>query len=113
MASTLLIPTALRAFTDGQGKVTLEGHTVGQLVAALAARYPDIQPHLYDDAGALRSFINLYVGEHNIKTTGGLETPVAMGRKCCWFPPLPVASGRRYEQTEHYPGRPSVGADAC
>ena len=37
MASTLLIPTALRAFTDGQGKVTLEGHTVGQLVAALAA----------------------------------------------------------------------------
>ena len=94
MASTLLIPTALRAFTDGQGKVTLEGHTVGQLVAALAARYPDIQPHLYDDAGALRSFINLYVGEHNIKT-------------------LPVASGRRYEQTEHYPGRPSVGADAC
>ncbi|ELX9620778.1 MoaD/ThiS family protein [Klebsiella variicola] len=94
MASTLLIPTALRAFTDGQGKVTLEGHTVGQLVAALAARYPDVQPHLYDDAGALRSFINLYVGEHNIKTTGGLETPVSDGAEVLLVPAIAGGVGK-------------------
>ena len=88
MASTLLIPTALRAFTDGQGKVILEGHTVGQLVAALAERFPDIQPHLYDDTGALRSFINLYVGENNIKTTGGLETPVSDGAEVLLVPAI-------------------------
>ena len=103
MASTLLIPTALRAFTDGQGKI-LEGHTVGQLVAALAERFPRHSAALYDDTGALRSFINLYGERTTLKPPAGWRLRLAMGRKCCWFPPLPAASGRRYEQTEHYPG---------
>lgn len=94
MASTLLIPTALRAFTDGQGKVTLEGHTVGQLVAALAERFPDIQQHLYDDTGELRSFINLYVGENNIKTTGGLETPIGEGTEVLLVPAIAGGVGK-------------------
>lgn len=94
MASTLLIPTALRAFTDGQGKVPLEGHTVGQLVAALSERFPDIQQHLYDDTGALRSFINLYVGENNIKTTGGLETPVRDGTEVLLVPAIAGGVGK-------------------
>ncbi|MCS5881318.1 MoaD/ThiS family protein [Klebsiella variicola subsp. variicola] len=94
--------------------MTLEGHTVGQLVAALAARYPDIQPHLYDDAGALRSFINLYVGEHNIKTTGGLETPVSDGAEVLLVPAIAGGVGKAMvSRPRHYPGRPSVGADAC
>ena len=94
MASTLLIPTALRAFTDGQGKVTLEGHTVGQLVAALAERFPDIQQHLYDDTGELRSFINLYVGENNITTTGGLETPIGEGAEVLLVPAIAGGVGK-------------------
>ena len=94
MASTLLIPTALRAFTDGQGKVSLEGQTVGQLVTALAERFPDIQQHLYDDTGALRSFINLYVGENNIKTTGGLDTPVSEGAEVLLVPAIAGGLGK-------------------
>jgi len=93
MAATLFIPTALRAFTDGQGKVSLEGNTVGQLIAALAERYPDIQQHLYDDVGELRSFINLYVGENNIKTTGGLATPIADGTEVLLVPAIAGGSG--------------------
>ncbi|MCW2486062.1 MoaD/ThiS family protein [Candidatus Symbiopectobacterium sp. NZEC127] len=88
MAATLLIPTALRAFTEGQGKVSLEGSTVGELVAALATRYPDIQQHLYDDAGELRAFINLYVGDTNIKHSGGLATPINPGDEVLLVPAI-------------------------
>ncbi|WP_416261698.1 MoaD/ThiS family protein [Gibbsiella quercinecans] len=95
MAATLLIPTALRAFTDGQGKVSLEGETVGQLVTALATRYPDIHQHLYEDDGSLRSFINLYVGETNIKTTGGLDTPVKNGDDVILVPAIAGGAGAR------------------
>ncbi|KFX20102.1 MoaD/ThiS family protein [Pectobacterium betavasculorum] len=93
MVVTLLIPTALRAFTDGQGKVSLEGETVGQLVAALAASYPDIHQHLYEENGSLRAFINLYVGETNIKTTGGLDTPVKSGDEVLLVPAIAGGAG--------------------
>jgi molybdopterin converting factor small subunit len=75
--ANLLIPTALRAFTDGKSEAALAGDTVGALLEAFAAQYPDIRTHLYDDAGAPRSFINIYVGETNIKNAGGLDTPLA------------------------------------
>jgi len=93
MAATLFIPTALRVFTDGQGKISLQGNTVGELIAALAGRYPDISQHLYDDTGELRSFINLYVGETNIRTSGGLSTPVGEGVEVLLVPAIAGGSG--------------------
>ncbi len=93
MAATLLIPTALRAFTDGQGKISLPSTTVGELIAALAQQYPDIAPHLYDEDGSLRSFINLYVGEDNIKGTGGLDTPVKEGGEVLLVPAIAGGAG--------------------
>jgi molybdopterin converting factor small subunit len=79
MAVTILIPTALRAFTDRKAEVPAEGATVGAALADFSARYPDIHQHLYDESGALRSFVNVYVGDVSIKNTGGLDTPVADG----------------------------------
>ncbi|ARU94492.1 MoaD/ThiS family protein [Tatumella citrea] len=93
MAATLFIPTALRVFTDGQGKISLQGNTVGELIAALAGRYPDISQHLYDDTGELRSFINLYVGETNIRSSGGLSTPVGDGAEVLLVPAIAGGSG--------------------
>lgn len=93
MTATLLIPTALRAFTDGQSKVNLAGDTVGQLISALAEQYPDLRQHLYEEDGKLRSFINLYVGENNIKTTGGLDTPVADGGEVLLVPAIAGGAG--------------------
>lgn len=95
MAATLLIPTALRAFTDGQGKLELDGETVEQLLQALVSRYPDLQPHLYDEAGALRAYINLFVNEQNIRTTGGLATPVAAGAEVFLVPAIAGGTGVR------------------
>jgi adenylyltransferase/sulfurtransferase len=78
MAVTIQIPTALRAFTDRRAEVTAEGATVGEAVGAFAEAYPDIKQHLYQD-GELRSFINIFVGETNIKKLEGLNTKVSAG----------------------------------
>lgn len=86
--ASLLIPTALRGFTDGNSELRLEGETAGALVRALAELYPDIRQHLYDEGGELRSYVNIYVGENNIKNTGGLDTPVTEGASVMLVPAI-------------------------
>ncbi|MDR2124855.1 MAG: MoaD/ThiS family protein [Desulfovibrio sp.] len=93
MAVTLLIPSALRSFTDRQATVRVEANTVGEALAALTDSYPDIRRHLYDDDNALRPFVNLYLGETNIKTTGGTATPLKDGDEVTLVPS--IAGGRR------------------
>ncbi|MDR2819973.1 MAG: MoaD/ThiS family protein [Desulfovibrio sp.] len=88
MAVTILIPTALRAFTDRKAEVEVEGGTAGEAIAAFAGAYPDIRNHLYDDGGNLRSFINIYVGEKNVKNASGLETPVPDGETVMIVPAI-------------------------
>jgi adenylyltransferase/sulfurtransferase len=87
MAVNMLIPTALRTFTDRASEVSVEGSTVGEAVAALAEKYPDIKQHLYKE-GELRSFINIFVGETNIKTLQGLATPVAPNAQIMLVPAI-------------------------
>ncbi|MDR2392720.1 MAG: MoaD/ThiS family protein [Treponema sp.] len=80
MAVTIQIPTALRSFTDRQGEVQVAASTVGGAIAALAQSYPDLTQHLYQEGGReLRSFINVFVGDTNIKKLTGLDTPVPEG----------------------------------
>jgi molybdopterin converting factor small subunit len=88
MSITLQIPTALRAFTDRKAEVTLEGKTVGEIVHALADHYPDIRPHLFDETGKPRSFINFYVGGKNIRGLGGLEAEIADGETLTLVPAI-------------------------
>jgi adenylyltransferase/sulfurtransferase len=84
---TILIPTALRSFTDRRGEVQVEGSTAGEALAALADLYPDIRQHLYQD-GQLRSFINVFAGETNIKNLEGLDTKVAPGAELMLVPAI-------------------------
>ncbi|MDR3155001.1 MAG: MoaD/ThiS family protein [Deltaproteobacteria bacterium] len=112
MAAKLLVPTALRGFTDRQPEITLEGGTAGELLEALASRYPDIRPHLFDEQGALRGFINVFVDDQNIKTASGLATPVKEGSIVMVVPAIaggsgPAASGLRAPCAA---GRPSRAA---
>jgi molybdopterin converting factor small subunit len=77
MAVTILIPEALRAFTEGQSETRAEGADAGEAIASFITAYPDICQHLYDDNGNLRSFISLYVGDANIKDLNGLDTLIS------------------------------------
>jgi MoaD family protein len=94
MAVNLLVPTALRGFTDRKAEIPLEGGTVGELLQALIARYPDIKPHLLDDSGALRGFVNVFVGERNIKSAEGLDTAVKEGDTVMVVPAIAGGLGR-------------------
>ncbi|MCC7129852.1 MAG: molybdopterin synthase sulfur carrier subunit [Anaerolineae bacterium UTCFX2] len=73
---TLRIPTPLRAYTTGQSEVQVEGATVSEALDNLIAIHPALKPHLYSDSEELRPFVNLFLGEENIKELQGLATPL-------------------------------------
>ncbi len=72
----LKIPTPLRSYTDGQTEVRVTGKNVAQAMQQLVDEYPTLKPHLYNGDGRLRPFVNLFVGENNVKDLQGLETPL-------------------------------------
>ncbi len=63
----VMIPTPLRAFTGGQKTVMVAGTTVDDALSALTAAYPDLKRHLFNDQGKLRNFVNVYLGENDIR----------------------------------------------
>ncbi len=73
----LKIPTPLRSYTEGEIEVKVSGKNVSQAMQQLVAKYPALKPHLYNGDGHLRPFVNLFVGENNVKDLQGLETPLA------------------------------------
>ncbi|MCL2231090.1 MAG: MoaD/ThiS family protein [Treponema sp.] len=73
----VLIPYALRSFTDRNAEVEVNGKTAGEALNALTGIYPDIKTHLFADNNSLRDFINLFIDGKNINTLQGLDTPIA------------------------------------
>jgi len=72
----ILIPYALRAFTERNAEVEVEGSTAGEAINALANAYPALKTHLFTADGQLRDFINLFVDGVNINSLQGLNTPI-------------------------------------
>jgi adenylyltransferase/sulfurtransferase len=87
MAITIQIPTALRAFTERKSEVTVEASTVKEALNHLTESFPDIRQHLYQGT-ELRSFINIFVEEKNIKKLQGLDTPLADGNTVMLVPAI-------------------------
>ena len=88
MAYRVLIPTPLRPYTDQQDAVEVEGTTVGELLASLTARYGELRRHLYSDEGKLRSFVNVYVGDEDIRHLQGEATPLKDGETVSIIPAI-------------------------
>ncbi len=74
--TTIHIPTPLRKFTDGQAAVEVQGNTVGEALAHLTELFPSLKQHLYNDQGALRSFVNIYLGDEDIRYLDRENTPL-------------------------------------
>lgn len=72
----LKIPTPLRSYTNGQVEVTVGGRNVAEAMEQLVGRYPALRPHLYNGDGRLRPFVNIFIGENNVKDMQGMETPM-------------------------------------
>ncbi len=76
MSVTVHIPTPLRPFVGKQDQVSVEGASVGEVLAHLTAEHPALRPHLYTPEGKLRSFVNVYLNDEDIRYTGREATPV-------------------------------------
>ncbi len=72
----ILIPTPLRQYTGKLSQVDAPGNTVAAVLDALTAQHADLRKHLYNDAGALRSYVNIYVNDEDIRYLQKSETPV-------------------------------------
>ena len=76
MATTVRIPTQLRPLANGASELTVEGTTVGEVLKALDAEHPGFAERLFDDQGNLRRFVNVFLGEEDVRFLEGLDTPV-------------------------------------
>ena len=74
--STLRIPTPLRVYTGGLSEVAVNGPTIQDARSGLVTAHPAIKQHIFNEAGELRPFVNLFKGEENISFLQGLKTPV-------------------------------------
>ena len=86
--TTLRIPTPLRTYTSGQSEVAVSGATIIEALNDLTAQFPAIKPHLFSEGGELRPFVNLFVGENNIKDLQGVDTPIKEGDKLMLIPSI-------------------------
>src|SRR5260370_15679813 len=75
----ILIPTPLRQYADKQDAVELPGATVGEVLTALTSKYAELRRHLYNDEGKLRSFVNVYVNDDDIRYLNKDATPLKAG----------------------------------
>ena len=75
------LPTQLREAAGGASSVSVDGSTVGEVLAALFERHGELRDRLSDGDGGLRRFVNVYVDGEDIRFGDGLQTPVAEGQE--------------------------------
>jgi molybdopterin converting factor small subunit len=86
--TTLRIPTPLRPYADGQTEVTVTGGNVGAALKDLVAQYPELKKHLFNDAEELRPFVNLFLGDEDVRYLEGVDTPLKAGDKLMIIPSI-------------------------
>jgi molybdopterin synthase sulfur carrier subunit len=86
MSASVRIPTILRTYTGGVGEVTADGSTLAEVLTSLESNHPGLRARVLDDTGALRRFVNVYVGDEDVRFSGGLEAEVADGAKISIIP---------------------------
>lgn len=79
MSVTVRIPTILRNLTGGAAEATADGATLREVIDKLEARHPGIRARLLDEQGKIRRFVNVYIGEEDVRFAQGLETPTPDG----------------------------------
>ena len=92
MSVTVRIPTPLRRVTSGASQVSVEATNVKQMIDDLERQYPGMRERLCETDGQVRRFVNVFVGDEDIRFLQGLETPIPEGTHVSIIPA--VAGGR-------------------
>ena len=125
MAVTVLIPTPLRQFAGGKSEAEVEAKTAGEALDALTAEFPELRKHLFTEQDALRNFINVYVGDEDIRYLDGAGTEVPAGETVTIVPSiaggntateaksadLPELSTEEYQRYSRHLILPEVGLE--
>jgi len=93
MSNRVLIPTPLRPFTGKQDVVQVQGATVGELLADLTRQFDGLKKHLYTEDGRLRSFVNVYINDEDIRYLQKEQTPVQPGDTISIIPSVAGGAG--------------------
>jgi sulfur-carrier protein len=79
VSAAVKIPTPLRKVTNGEANVTAAGANVRELIEDLERQFPGMRERLCDDDGSLRRFVNVFVGDEDIRFMDGLDTALEDG----------------------------------
>ena len=79
MSVSVRIPTILRTYTGGESEVSAEGSTLAEVLDDLEANYSGIRARILDDQGAIRRFVNVYVGNDDVRFLDALDTKTPDG----------------------------------
>ena len=86
MSVTVRIPTILRSYTGGSSEVTADGVTLAEVLDDLEANHAGIKARVLDDAGEIRRFVNVYVGNDDVRFLDGLRSPTPDGTQISIIP---------------------------
>lgn len=86
--ATIRIPTPLRAYTAGQSEIDVKGTTIAEAMQDLTETHPSLRPHLYNEAGELRPFVNLFLNQEDVRQLNGTQTPLKEGDKLLLIPSI-------------------------
>ena len=86
MSVSVRIPTILRTYTGGESEVSAEGGTLAEVLDSLDGSYPGIKARILDDQGAIRRFVNVYVGNDDVRFLESLETKTPAGTQISVIP---------------------------
>lgn len=93
MSVTVRIPTPLRSATSGVSEVAVDASNVREMIEDLDRKHPGIRARLCDESGEIRRFVNVFVGDEDIRFMQGMETPTPDGVQVSIIPA--VAGGCR------------------
>src|SRR5688572_11791729 len=106
MPTKILIPTPLRPFTEKQDAVEIDGATIAELLQNLTAQYGGLKQHLYTPEGKLRSFVNIYVNDDDIRYLQKDQTPLKQGDTVSIIPSVAGGAPSTPTQSESLRARP-------
>lgn len=86
MSVSVRVPTILRTYTGGESEVKADGSALTEVLDSLDTSYPGIKGRIVDEEGALRRFVNVYVGNDDVRFLDGLDTPTADGAQVSVIP---------------------------
>jgi adenylyltransferase/sulfurtransferase len=107
----IVIPTALRQYAGGTAAVEVQGATAGEVLTSLTTQHPELKKHLYDASGKLRSFVNVFVNDEDIRHQQNENTPIKDGDDISIIPAIAGGAGLAAEEAREGHALPDLTKD--